>query len=173
MAQIREGARASWAPLLDAAVPGLQALPGVRLPSLPRMANFALWSTACGATLWPAGSFAHAYDANRKTALSRRTQWQFASRRLSHEAVKYASAVANGICRTPGLLFWVGSRSTIADDADGADGIFRETRASGLLCFRLGLHEWTQSRFRASEETYCARRKWPARTRGFFGQPVP
>ena len=32
----------------------------------------------------------------------------------------------NGICRTSlsGLLFWVGSGSTIADAADGADGIF-------------------------------------------------
>jgi hypothetical protein len=54
--------------LLDAAVRGLQALPGVRLPSLPRMADFALWATACGATPWPAGTFAHAYDANGKAA---------------------------------------------------------------------------------------------------------
>jgi len=36
---------------------------------LPRMADFALWATACGTALWPAETFAHAYDANRKTAV--------------------------------------------------------------------------------------------------------
>jgi hypothetical protein len=55
--------------LLDAAVRGLQALPAVRLASLPRMADFALWATACGRALWPAGTFARAYDANRKAAV--------------------------------------------------------------------------------------------------------
>jgi hypothetical protein len=43
--------------LLDAAVRGLQTLPGVRLKSLPRMADFALWATACETALWPAGTF--------------------------------------------------------------------------------------------------------------------
>jgi hypothetical protein len=140
--------------LLDAAVRGLQALPGVRLPSLPRMADFALWATAYGATPWPAGTFAHAYDANRKAAFET-NPWQFASEdswpnapvgrerpqtcasppiwpvTISRKkartgqnipalspagcvackllfacwALKYASAVANGMCRTPGLLF--------------------------------------------------------------------
>src|SRR5262249_12904543 len=33
--------------LLDAAVHGLQTLPGIRLTTLPRMADFALWATAC------------------------------------------------------------------------------------------------------------------------------
>jgi hypothetical protein len=55
--------------LLDAAVRGLQALPTVRLTSLPRMADFALWATACGTALWPAGNFARAYDTNRKAAV--------------------------------------------------------------------------------------------------------
>jgi hypothetical protein len=55
--------------LLDAAVRGLQTLPGVRLSSLPRMADFALWATACGTGLWPAGTFAHAYGANCKAAV--------------------------------------------------------------------------------------------------------
>jgi hypothetical protein len=135
--------------LLDAAVRGLQALPGVRLPSLPRMADFALWATACGATPWPAGTFAHAYDANRKAAFET-NPWQFASGdswpnapvgrerpqtcasppiwpvTISRKKARtgqnipalspagcvackllfaYASAVANGMCRTPGLLF--------------------------------------------------------------------
>ena len=33
------------------------------------MADFALWATACGTALWPAGTFAHAYDANLKAAV--------------------------------------------------------------------------------------------------------
>jgi hypothetical protein len=55
--------------LFDAAVHGLQTLPAVRLTSLPRMADFALWAAACETALWPAGTFARAYDANRKAAV--------------------------------------------------------------------------------------------------------
>src|SRR6266404_857077 len=33
------------------------------------MADFALWVTACGRALWPAGTFARAYDANRQAAV--------------------------------------------------------------------------------------------------------
>src|SRR6266699_6575546 len=55
--------------LLDAAVHGLRTLPSVCLTRLPRMADFALWATACGTALWPAGTFARAYDANRITAV--------------------------------------------------------------------------------------------------------
>jgi hypothetical protein len=55
--------------LLDAAVHGLQTLPDVRLASLPRMADFARWATACGTALWPAGTFARAYEANRKAVV--------------------------------------------------------------------------------------------------------
>jgi hypothetical protein len=43
--------------------------PRVRLEWLPRMADFALWATACETALWPAGTFACAYDANRKAAI--------------------------------------------------------------------------------------------------------
>jgi hypothetical protein len=55
--------------LLDAAVRGLQTLPTVRLTSLPRMADFALWATACETALWPPGTFARAYKANRRAAI--------------------------------------------------------------------------------------------------------
>jgi hypothetical protein len=54
--------------LLDAASHGLRALPDVRLKRLPRMADFALWATACETALWPAGTFLRAYDENRKAA---------------------------------------------------------------------------------------------------------
>src|SRR5262245_63651129 len=55
--------------LLDAVVHGLRALGFVHLDRLPRMADFALWATACETALWPAGSFARAYAANRTAAI--------------------------------------------------------------------------------------------------------
>ena len=55
--------------LLDATVHGLRTLPNVRLTSLPRMADFALWATACEPGLWPAATFACSYDANRRAAV--------------------------------------------------------------------------------------------------------
>jgi len=55
--------------LLDAAVHGLRKLPDVSLEELPRMADFALWATACETAFWPAGSFARAYQVNRTAAI--------------------------------------------------------------------------------------------------------
>ena len=55
--------------LLDAASHGLRALPEVRLEQLPRMADFALWATACERAFCPAGGFLHAYKANRRSAI--------------------------------------------------------------------------------------------------------
>jgi hypothetical protein len=55
--------------LLDATVHGLRALRRVQLKRLPRMADFALWGTACETALWPAGTFARAYAENRRAAI--------------------------------------------------------------------------------------------------------
>jgi hypothetical protein len=55
--------------LLDATAHGLRAAGSVRLTALPRMADFALWATACETGLWPAGTFTRAYGANRKAAI--------------------------------------------------------------------------------------------------------
>jgi hypothetical protein len=55
--------------LLDAAVHGLRAMGRVQLDRLPRMADFALWATACETALWPARTFARAYAANRRAAI--------------------------------------------------------------------------------------------------------
>jgi hypothetical protein len=55
--------------LMEAATYGLRALPEVRLEQLPRMADFALWSTACETAFCAAGSFFHAYNANRWAAI--------------------------------------------------------------------------------------------------------
>jgi hypothetical protein len=55
--------------LLDAVVQGLRAINHVQLAALPRMADFALWAAACETALWPAGTFARAYAANRRAAI--------------------------------------------------------------------------------------------------------
>ena len=55
--------------LLDAVVQGLKMLPDTTLERLPRMADFALWATACETALWPAGTFWSAYCSNRDEAV--------------------------------------------------------------------------------------------------------
>lgn len=55
--------------LLDAVVEGIKRLPDTRLEKLPRMADFALWATACETSLWPAGTFWSAYCGNRDEAV--------------------------------------------------------------------------------------------------------
>jgi hypothetical protein len=55
--------------LLDAVVEGLKRLPETRLARPPRMADFALWATACEPALWPAGTFWCAYCHNRDEAV--------------------------------------------------------------------------------------------------------
>jgi hypothetical protein len=55
--------------LLDAAAAGLRRLSSVRLERPPRMADFALWSTACETAFWPPGTFLRAYNANRQAAI--------------------------------------------------------------------------------------------------------
>lgn len=55
--------------LLDAVAKGLAMLPQTRLDKLPRMADFALWATACETALWRAGTFWSAYCGNRDEAV--------------------------------------------------------------------------------------------------------
>ncbi len=55
--------------LLDAVAKGLAELPRTKLDKLPRMADFALWATACEPALWPAGTFWSAYSGNRDEAV--------------------------------------------------------------------------------------------------------
>ncbi len=55
--------------LLDAISAGLRNLPLVKLPRLPRMADFAVWVSACEPGLgWEPGSFLWAYGGNIKDA---------------------------------------------------------------------------------------------------------
>jgi hypothetical protein len=55
--------------LLDAVARGLAALPRTKLDRLPRMADFALWATACETALWPSGTFWSPYCGNRDEAV--------------------------------------------------------------------------------------------------------
>jgi hypothetical protein len=52
--------------LLDALAVGLKRLSTIDLPEKPRMADFAVWATACETAFWPAGTFKAAYDDNLK-----------------------------------------------------------------------------------------------------------
>ena len=62
--------------LLDAVAKGLAELPRTKFDKLPRMADFALWATACetglrskDGTPWPQGTFWAAYSGNRDEAI--------------------------------------------------------------------------------------------------------
>jgi hypothetical protein len=55
--------------LLDAVAMGLKNLPHTFLPSLPRMADFALWITAAEPALWTSGTFWKAYVGNLDDAV--------------------------------------------------------------------------------------------------------
>ena len=55
--------------LLDAVVEGIKRLPETHLDKLPRMADFALWATACETAIWSAGTFWSAYCGNREEAV--------------------------------------------------------------------------------------------------------
>jgi hypothetical protein len=57
--------------LLDAVAHGLLLLPTIRLNELPRMADFALWATACERAFWPTGTFLAAYRGNRTDAATK------------------------------------------------------------------------------------------------------
>ena len=55
--------------LLDAVAHGLRTCDRVQLARLPRMADFALWATACETAFWPPATFDNAYWNNRRTLI--------------------------------------------------------------------------------------------------------
>jgi hypothetical protein len=63
--------------LLDAVAHGLCALPTTRLDEMPRMADFAIWVTACEGALWPKGTFMSAYMENRAEAVEKLIETDF------------------------------------------------------------------------------------------------
>jgi hypothetical protein len=94
--------------LLDAIVEGLRRLPETHLPKLPRMADFALWVTACESSLWPEGSFWSAYCGNRDEAV---------------EGVIDADPIAIGVrSMMAGLPEWKGTAADLLVSLSGAMG---------------------------------------------------
>ena len=55
--------------LLDALSHGLRVLPETQLDRKPRMADFALWATACEGAFWPKGTFLTAFNEHRAEAV--------------------------------------------------------------------------------------------------------
>ena len=49
--------------------PACVELPTIKLDKIPRMADFALWGTACETAYWDAGTFKRAYSQNRDDAV--------------------------------------------------------------------------------------------------------
>ena len=99
--------------LLDAVSHGLRKLPQVRFERLPRMADFMIWGAACETALWPAGTFADAYAANRTAAI---------------ENVIDADPVADAVRAIMATrITWMGTASDLlraaADLTDGATAI--------------------------------------------------
>jgi hypothetical protein len=85
--------------LLDAVVEGLKKLPETRRPRLPRMADFAMWATACETAIWPAGTFWSAYCSNRDAAV---------------EGVIEADSVATAVrALMSGRTEWTGTASSL------------------------------------------------------------
>lgn len=87
--------------LLDAVSHGLRTLPRTKLDRLPRMADFALWATACECAYGPAGTFMLAYDGNRADAVA-----------LAIEADPVGNAV---LTLATNRTVWTGSASDLLD----------------------------------------------------------
>ena len=54
--------------LLDGLSEGFRQLPHIRLERIPRMADFAIWATACEGAFWSAGTFMAAYEQAQASA---------------------------------------------------------------------------------------------------------
>ena len=92
--------------LLDAIVEGLRRLPETHLPKLPRMADFALWASACESALWPTGTFWSAYGGNRDEAV---------------EGVIEADPVATAVrAFMAGRAVWTGTASDLLGNLSAA-----------------------------------------------------
>jgi hypothetical protein len=101
--------------LLDAVAHGLRMLPRVRLERLPRMADFALWATACESAFCPAGVFEAAYFTNRRAAI---------------ENIVDADPVAALVCQIMAdRAQWTGSASDLLQVGSNRSGWPKSPRA--------------------------------------------
>jgi hypothetical protein len=68
-ARFQQDRAAIFGALLTMMVYGLRALPSVKLNELPRMADFAMWATACEGAEWQSGTFELASRLNREETI--------------------------------------------------------------------------------------------------------
>src|SRR5438876_5700326 len=134
--------------LLDAVVRGLQAMSRVHLDRLPRMADFALWAAACETALWPAGTFARAYAANRRTAIEGMI-----------EADPVAACVRGLMAERSG---WTGSAADLLRAADFAGDEIWKTSAG-----------WPKRRGRSPVGCGGGRRSWGRWAAGLHSPAKP
>ena len=89
--------------LLDMLAHGLKHFTDVQLERPPRMADFALWATACETAAWSRGSFMTAFEQNRAEA---------------NDDVIAASALASAICDFlhQGRKQWEGTASNLLNE---------------------------------------------------------
>ena len=77
------------------------------------MADFALWAMACETALWPAGTFARAYETNRRTGI---------------ESTIDADPVASGIREImAGRSSWTGSAADLLRACADCNDISKES----------------------------------------------
>jgi hypothetical protein len=138
--------------LLDATAEGLRAVGSIHLACLPRMADFALWATACETALWPAGNFIRAYAANRKAAIegiidadpvaacvrepmTERTSWTGTAADLLRVSIEHATQTGSAaLPRNPRAFAGHFRRAQTFLRAQGIDVVFtREGRAGSRV----------------------------------------
>ncbi len=95
--------------LYDAVAAGLRNLPSTTMPSLPRMADFALWATAAETGIGlPSGAFMAAYHGNRT-----------AGNELALEASPVAKTIMDF---TAGTSAWTGTATDLLNELDQVAG---------------------------------------------------
>ena len=119
----------------------------------PRMADFAVWATACETALWPTGTFARAYAANREAAIesiidadpiaafvrelmSSRSFWTGSAADLLRISLERTGQISNGAAwlKNPGALAGHLRRAQTFLRALGIDIAFnREGRAGNRI----------------------------------------
>ena len=112
--------------LFDGLVVGLRELPNTKLASKPRMADFAMWATACETAYWPPGTVMAGYDENRADAVmtglrnnpvtdaimrlvQRQQEWSGSATALLHEL---STLVGIDVTKVPS---WPKAPRTLAD----------------------------------------------------------
>jgi hypothetical protein len=97
--------------LLDAVAKGLARLPETKLQRLPRMADFAVWATACETAFWPPGTFLTAYNDNRHEAMT-----------TVIEGDTVGVAIQKMMAGRPERTPWTGTATTLLKDLNALVG---------------------------------------------------